>query len=370
MVQVPGCSDSAGGGSCASAIVNAGFCRADTGDPVLVVTVVSCSGSTISTTITDLSTGDPYVGPIVACGGDCCDDAVTSVLDTNSIDLSLVGNVLSADLQLDPASPSPLTVTANGLYVECCEDAATNAIDTNSIDLTLIGGNLSADLQLDPASPAPLSITANGLYVECCDDAIADVADTDSVDMVLTGDVISANVRIDPASTAPVSIGPDGIRIDCCDDENDGGWITQIKLGNETITDATGINVVDLAGFTPVAGAVYEFEAALLVSSSVANNGTRGRIQFPAAMTACGWTSRSVDGSSGLESIAYGGPSALNGASNVPIVNTPFLMAMRGIADVGGAPAAGNIRPQVATENAGVAVTVWRGSMFKWRRIL
>jgi len=70
MAQVPTCGcggTSVGGGTCASAVVNTGFCRADNGSPLLVITVVSCDGSTSSTQVTDLSTGLPFVGDVVEC---------------------------------------------------------------------------------------------------------------------------------------------------------------------------------------------------------------------------------------------------------------------------------------------------------------
>ena len=259
MVQVPSpC------GHCATVIHKDGLCKPD-GSPLLVLIVVNCHGDEITSSIIDPENGLPYIGPIIEC---------------------------------------------NALAVE----------DTDSIDLTLVDNVLSADLILDPSSEAPVEIT------------------------------------------------PDGLKVDCCPD--DGGWTTQVKTGNEAITDAVGVNLIDLPGFAPAPNGIYEIEAKLLVSSTIANNGTRGRMQFPAGMTAFGWTARSVDGSAGLEAISYGGPAVLTQSSNVPIVNTPFLIDMRGMLDAGPAPAAGNVRPQVATENAGTTVVAWRASMFKWRQVL
>ena len=260
MVQVPGCGC---GGHCATVIPYDGLCKPD-GSPLLVLQIVNCHGDEIVSNIVDPETGLPYVGPIIQCNA--------------------------------------LSVT-----------------DTDSIDLTLVDNNLSADLILDPSSTAPVEITEDGLKVDCCPDT--------------------------------------------------GGWITQVKTETEIVTDTSGIGVADLTGFVVDPNAVYEFEGKVMMSSSVGNNGTRSRLQFPAGMASIAHTTRSVDGSAGLESIAYGGPSTLTGSSNVPLTTTPYLIAISGIVDTGPTPGVTPLKPLFASET-GAITRVWRGSMFKWRRLL
>lgn len=114
MAHVPECDC---GGGCNALSTNTGLCRADTGDPVLVTTVSSCDGTSVVTTITDLATGDPYEGELILCV-----PPSLSFADTDSIDLSLVAGVFSADLRIDPASEIALSITPDGLFAAAGPD--------------------------------------------------------------------------------------------------------------------------------------------------------------------------------------------------------------------------------------------------------
>ena len=152
MAQVPSCDC---GGACSSLNVNTGFCREDTGDPVLITTVCSCNGFTITTTVTDLATGEPYTGALMICSPEIYD-----VADTNSIDMTLAGTAFSSDLRLDPASPIPLSITANGLYADTAAPSAfdwTTQVKTNN-------QTFSSTTSAQISGLSGFSPVANGVY--------------------------------------------------------------------------------------------------------------------------------------------------------------------------------------------------------------
>lgn len=151
MAQVPDCDC---GGACSSLNVNTGFCREDTGDPVLITTVCSCNGFTITTTVTDLATGDPYTGPLMVCSPEIYD-----VADTNSIDMTLAGTVFSSDLRIDPASLTPLSITADGLYAGAyaAPDAWTTQVKPNDQNFASVNNSTISGL-------TGFNPVANGVY--------------------------------------------------------------------------------------------------------------------------------------------------------------------------------------------------------------
>lgn len=150
MAHVPECDC----GGCSALSTNTGLCRADNGDPVLVTTVSSCDGSSVVTTVTDLASGDPYVGELVLC-------SVPSLgfADTNSIDLSVNANVFSADLRIDPASEVPLSITADGLYASAPSDTGGWTTQVKSNDQTFSSTVNSSIGGLSGFMPM-----ANGIY--------------------------------------------------------------------------------------------------------------------------------------------------------------------------------------------------------------
>lgn len=151
MAHVPECDC---GGGCNALSTNTGLCRADTGDPVLVTTVSSCDGTSVVTTITDLATGDPYEGELILCV-----PPSLSFADTDSIDLSLVAGVFSADLRIDPASEIPLSITSDGLFAAAGPDTGgwTTQIKTTDETFALSTANDIADL-------SGFLPDANGIY--------------------------------------------------------------------------------------------------------------------------------------------------------------------------------------------------------------
>jgi hypothetical protein len=87
-----------------------------------------------------------------------------SIQDTNSVDLTLTGGVLSADVIISPNAGNQLQLLPNGLYVSPSTFSLT-VTDTNTVDLTLVGNNLTANVIVSPSAGNALQVLPNGLYV-------------------------------------------------------------------------------------------------------------------------------------------------------------------------------------------------------------
>jgi hypothetical protein len=87
-----------------------------------------------------------------------------SVQDTTSVDLTLAGGVLSANVIISPNTGNQLQLLPNGLYVPPSTFNLT-VTDTNTVDLTLAGNNLSANVIVSPNAGNALQVLPNGLYV-------------------------------------------------------------------------------------------------------------------------------------------------------------------------------------------------------------
>lgn len=132
-----------------------------------------CAGATCNcvvtagtgTTVTGAGTpANPYV--VSAEGGS------TTEADTNTVDMSVLGSgtmadpyVISASVKLDPAAGNLITIGPGGLRVDCATIAASCGItptavdDTDSVDLTLTGSTITADIIPDPAGPVKIGPT-------------------------------------------------------------------------------------------------------------------------------------------------------------------------------------------------------------------
>lgn len=153
---------------------------------------------------------------------------VTSISDTNSIDLTLTGTDLSADLKLssDPASPSytliDLSILSDGLKAQIANSAiqaALSVTDTDTIDLTYTGGGLSADLKLSSQPPLVGAFAVNfyvetdGLRAEIPNSSVAfilDVSDTSTIDMTKSINIIgettfSADIKTNSIDNSLIS---------------------------------------------------------------------------------------------------------------------------------------------------------------------
>lgn len=126
---------------------------------------------------------------------------ITSVTDTNSVDLTVTGTALSADVKLSAAAASAgntkvnLDIQTDGLRAQVANSAIQGLItvsDTNSVDLTYTAGALSADARIS-SNAASANNTIVALNVE-------------STGVVgLRAQIANSGVRALLSATAPVA---------------------------------------------------------------------------------------------------------------------------------------------------------------------
>jgi hypothetical protein len=133
-----------------------------------------------------------------------------SIQDTTSVDLTLTGGVLSANVVISPAPNNQLQLLPNGLYVAPSTFNLT-VTDTNTVDLTLAGGNLTASVIVSPNAGNALQVLGNGLFVPAA--TSISIQDTTSVDLTLTGGVLSADVVISPNAGNQLQLLPNGLYV-------------------------------------------------------------------------------------------------------------------------------------------------------------
>lgn len=105
------------------------------------------------------------------------------VADTATVDLSLIGDTLSADVKLDPVAGNLIVDTANGLRLDCagissCLGGNFTAVDTPTLDLTLTGAGTAASpwvlsgtslmqaITIDPAAGNILTQSGAGVLAD------------------------------------------------------------------------------------------------------------------------------------------------------------------------------------------------------------
>lgn len=128
------------------------------------------------------------------------DPAGVSVADTDSVDMHLVGSVLSADANISSTPGNQITVLADGLFVP--DLANLSIVDTDSVDLTLAADVLSADVIISPDNFNVAQVRANGLFVER--GANLSVVGSQSIDLNIATGLLSADLKIsaDPGNLA------------------------------------------------------------------------------------------------------------------------------------------------------------------------
>lgn len=180
---------------------------------------VSAPDGTVASVIEDqtLRQFDSNTNQWVIVGGP---GVVFTGTDTNSIDVTVSSNVISADLKIsselsDPTYlPIPIIVETDGVRAQVSEVDIKNlfsAGDTNSIDMGYSDGEFSADVNLsgDGASASnqlvTLTIHSDGLHAEIPDASITgliSVSDTNSIDMTYTSGAISADLKLSATAVA------------------------------------------------------------------------------------------------------------------------------------------------------------------------
>jgi hypothetical protein len=106
------------------------------------------------------------------------DVPVQTVSDTATVDLTLTGTDLSADVEVSPNAGNLISILGNGLFAAAPAAPVQSVADTNCIDLTLSGGVLTADPIIRPGGTNATSNTnrlgcsGTGLHVgidQCAD---------------------------------------------------------------------------------------------------------------------------------------------------------------------------------------------------------
>lgn len=131
---------------------------------------------------------------------------VIGVLDTPSVDLTLAGTDLSADVILSADADNIITEEVDGLK----SDGIDTVVDTNSIDLTKTVNTLSADVKVSADGGNSLQERADGMYASTTGFT---VDDTDTVDMDLTATVVTANVVRDPDADNVITESAAGLKV-------------------------------------------------------------------------------------------------------------------------------------------------------------
>lgn len=209
-------------------------------------------GAPISTcmAIQAFAVGPDAIEGTLLIGADCqkhtlrYPDPIT-VTDTSSVDLTLAGTNLSANLRLDPTSIG--RVTGDGFQITCfdilvCAPAVT-VVDTTSLDLSIVGQQVTGIVRISTDPSNALSVRPNGLFVDVCSalaggnppqPAVVDstvlvgadcnrytlpvptpmaVVDTTSVDLTFDGTTLQADVNLQPATL--LTMGAQGLQVTC-----------------------------------------------------------------------------------------------------------------------------------------------------------
>lgn len=87
--------------------------------------------------------------------------------------------------------------------------------DSNTVDLILNGNELTANVKIDPASTADVSASAEGLLINLGSETLITANDTDSIQFIVSGvnnHTIEANLVIDDTDSVDLEIGGSGLR--------------------------------------------------------------------------------------------------------------------------------------------------------------
>lgn len=210
----------------------------------------SAAGPTACQQIQTFPTGAPAVPGTFLVGADCqvhqvpAADPIT-VSDTSSINLTLIGQNIAADLILSPDSIG--AITGDGLEITCadvlnCAPAVT-VVDSPTVDLTINSQEIRADVKVSGTAGNDLTVDAFGLYVSVCDrlavlpsngNAVPDqtllvgsdcqtytlpeaaltaVGDTQTLDLSLLAGVLTGNVVVAPGQL--IQATAQGISLTC-----------------------------------------------------------------------------------------------------------------------------------------------------------
>jgi hypothetical protein len=129
----------------------------------------------------------------------------TAVSDTSSVNLTLTGSTITADVVISPNAGNAISIAANGLYAAGLSETPLSTSNTATISITsggLSNHTISADVNISAVAGNALTLAADGLFVTPGAETSLTVTDSATIDFTangtanhtLTGDVkISAN---------------------------------------------------------------------------------------------------------------------------------------------------------------------------------
>lgn len=217
-----------------------------------------------------------------------------SVGDTNCINLTYIGNVLTADPIISPTAGNALTCTANGLYAATGADVTITAIQ-NDCATVLISEPTANNFEIEvipTVSIVPgnaLECTPDGLYVSA--GAVTPIigSDTLTVDLTVSGGdshTIAADVNISAAGPNTIQVLADGLFVlDTCGqiqsfvdigaiDLTEFRFVGEISDGLGNITCHVGLLEGITQGLLQCDGTALPNGATVLQPSTITQGGT------------------------------------------------------------------------------------------------
>lgn len=153
------------------------------------------------------------------CGCESSGGAGVGVADSDSVDLTLLGGIITADVELDPVAGNLLTLTANGLRVDCddiieCvgESEGVAVADSPGINFSLAGSTVSGDLVANFVQSAAVSfshtLSGVGVYEDISEvpditiavdgvyEVTAEAAGNATITSAIAGTAVAASVSL------------------------------------------------------------------------------------------------------------------------------------------------------------------------------
>jgi hypothetical protein len=160
-----------------------------------------------------------------------------TVSDTDSVNLTLAGSNLSADVEISATAGNQVSIAGDGLFVP--KGAGVTVSDTSSVDLTVAAGNISGVVKISADAGNQTVLHADGVFTPASSAITVD--DTDTVDLTLAANVLTADVIIDPAGGNQLTSSASGLYVAASGGTPDDGWIAAGETW--TFDSATTITV-------------------------------------------------------------------------------------------------------------------------------
>lgn len=161
-------------------------------------------------------------------------DTTYTFSDTASVDLTLSGTDVVANVVISPNAGNIAIVDALGVYVPDTSGTALTFSDTASVDLTLSGSDVVADVIISPTAGNIATIDGGGVYVPDTSGSALTFSDTASIDLTLSGSDVVADVILDPNPSNILSVT--------------GSGLLAIASGGNSFNDTATIDLTDTLG--------------------------------------------------------------------------------------------------------------------------